>query len=357
MGELKKYIVKLKPVGPFFFGGEKTFGSLKSQNYFTVSDVMPQVSSIVGLLRFLILKNNLGLDCKAIADEIGPESFTLSFTKCGDRDYVPNMGRLKSVSPVFITDPNSGAYYTRMPLDSGYSVSAVENVKGSHVSSGMVDIKKGDEAFEMKKFDNYMYWTKVTDGKVEKVKEDDFIKYDERIGINKGERNGDDHNFFKQKMVRFLGDEEFIFTTEIEENNDVTLQGLTGEIVKLGASSLFRISIEEGNIDWKEEFKSLRTSSAEKGKKEEMNKIILLSDMYLPDFSILYEKSIFVWGISKTFRSIITKSEEEHSWSNHKKSALYRVLPAGTVIFFKDEEVPNLLSIKGLVTFGFNLFI
>ncbi len=361
MEEVKSYIVKLRPVTPFFFGGEKTFGNHDSQNYYAVSELVPQTSSIIGLLRFLILRNGLGLNCRdkdSIKRAIGEKGFVVGDASSEDgQDY----GMLKSVSPVFITDA-SGAYYTRMPMDSGYCVREAESVEASHICNGMVKICYCDQkdnvckSFKMKDFNNYKYWAKVTgDNKVEKVREDSFVTHDERIGINKGDKTKDEDNFFKQSMIRFKGSEEFVFTAEIAGDGAKAFEKACGEIVKLGASSLFKIHIESGTIDWKKEFNCLHNLSVTS---KCLSKVILLSDMYLNDFQELYKNSVFVWGMSKTFRSIITDASKDHSWSKPTKSALYRVLPAGTVIFYKaDMDIKNLIDIYGLKKSGFNLFV
>ena len=361
MAGVKSYVVKLRPVTPYFFGGENTFGSRGAQCYYAVSELMPQSSSLIGLVRFLILKNRLGLDGKdkeAIKREIGEKGFMIDDSLVGDgQDY----GRLKSVSAVFITDAD-GAYYTRMPMDSGYCVCEEKYARASHMGNGMVKISRCDDAgnvsgsFKMKDFKNFAYWAKVgKDNGIESVREDSFIMYDERVGINKGEKNADKENFFKQSMIRFKGAQEFVFTVEIEDVAASAFEQASGEIVKLGASSLFRIDIQPGAIDWAETFRGLHQFSV---KGDSLSKIILLSDLYLPDFQELYQHSVFVWGMSKTFRSIVTDSSKDHSWSRPQKSALYRVLPAGTVIYYHEsEDMKSLIDRKGLKKSGFNLFV
>ena len=119
-------------------------------------------------MRFLILKNNLGLDCNEpenINDEIGECSFQLD--KIKDQTF----GKLRSVSPVFVTD-DEGSYYVKLPQDYSYTVTKLgagtavnnenEGVRVSHACKGMVEIKDCDgKSYSSKKFDNYRYWLKV----------------------------------------------------------------------------------------------------------------------------------------------------------------------------------------------------
>lgn len=63
-----KYIVRLTPVGSYFFGGETTFGDGKNQNYLVRSCILPQVSAVLGVLRYEILRRNNLLETGAEND-------------------------------------------------------------------------------------------------------------------------------------------------------------------------------------------------------------------------------------------------------------------------------------------------
>lgn len=59
---MSKYLVKLMPLGKFFFGGDMTFkiGNKETafSSYIIHSFTTPQQTSILGMMRFLILSNN-----------------------------------------------------------------------------------------------------------------------------------------------------------------------------------------------------------------------------------------------------------------------------------------------------------
>ena len=58
----KTYFVKLTPTGKFFFGGDMRFGidgkDGEFSSYIIESSVMPQQTSLLGMMRFLLLSNN-----------------------------------------------------------------------------------------------------------------------------------------------------------------------------------------------------------------------------------------------------------------------------------------------------------
>jgi CRISPR-associated protein Cmr3 len=108
------YLVTIKPIEHFFFGVEKVGNLGNRKPYYLETTEFPQQTSILGLLRYVILlkEDLLGKDFslseKNVDEYIGPASFP-------SNDY----GKIKSLSPIFITDENNTAYFAR-PLDWQY---------------------------------------------------------------------------------------------------------------------------------------------------------------------------------------------------------------------------------------------
>lgn len=113
---MSKYLVKLKPLTPFFFGGENTFGE-GEVNYFAKSNYLPQQTTILGFLRYELLSQNglIGTDpvSQKWADLIGSQSF-----ECVDNKFTASFGAIKNISPVFIMDDNNS--YITQSLDWAY---------------------------------------------------------------------------------------------------------------------------------------------------------------------------------------------------------------------------------------------
>ncbi|RMG59202.1 MAG: hypothetical protein D6722_22585 [Bacteroidetes bacterium] len=101
----KIYLVKLKPLHSYFFGGERTFGFNQKQNYLVQSRKWPQQTTLLGALRYLILREHglLAPKGKPVPEEaeslIGPHSF--QFDSSNARQ---NYGMIHALSSVFLME-------------------------------------------------------------------------------------------------------------------------------------------------------------------------------------------------------------------------------------------------------------
>jgi CRISPR-associated protein Cmr3 len=110
------YLVTIKPIEHFFFGVEKVGNLGNRKPYYLETTEFPQQTSILGLLRYILLlkEGKLGKDLSSDPDVIkliGSDSFP------GNPET--GYGKIKSLSPVFILDNSNTAYFTR-PQDWGY---------------------------------------------------------------------------------------------------------------------------------------------------------------------------------------------------------------------------------------------
>ena len=112
------YLIRLQTVAHFFFGGENTFGYGTERNYLVRSRTYPQQTSLLGLLRFVLLQqegllaarsNNQPLP-EAAVELIGPASFT--------PDNTGGYGAIRRLSPVFLLD-DSGRQWLPAALNKG----------------------------------------------------------------------------------------------------------------------------------------------------------------------------------------------------------------------------------------------
>lgn len=131
---MSTYLVRMTPLEPFTFGGEKGFrfesqdvekgrNTTANISYYQTSRELPEQTTIIGMLRYLILRHNgvakdfckyTNYDKQKIHELIGESSFSFQ-----NREFL--MGKLKSVSPVFIVDQEQNfekiSYYIRNPLN------------------------------------------------------------------------------------------------------------------------------------------------------------------------------------------------------------------------------------------------
>lgn len=106
----KTQLVTFTPTDAFFFGGETTFGSGDSRNFYAASNAFPQQTTLVGVLRHALFEagypNNIG------------QSFIANGTA--------NFGYLENISPVFIYHQPTGNF--AIPVSLPYSEEAEKEI-------------------------------------------------------------------------------------------------------------------------------------------------------------------------------------------------------------------------------------
>jgi CRISPR-associated protein Cmr3 len=125
------YLLKIKPIEHFFFGVEKVGNLGNRKPYYLETTEFPQQTSILGLLRYILLlkEGKLGKDFSS-----DPEVIKLigSYSFPGNPDT--GYGKIKSLSPVFIFDNDKQTAYFARPLDWGYQFKKKDS--GCKVSYG-----------------------------------------------------------------------------------------------------------------------------------------------------------------------------------------------------------------------------
>ena len=110
-----KKLIKLTPLEPYFFGGERIFEiDDNNKHYFIRSLDTPSQTALFGVLRFLgcnpINGKILGPDD---TENVGDKSFDLAK---GITESTQSFGRIERISPLYLID-NKGNYYIRTPFD------------------------------------------------------------------------------------------------------------------------------------------------------------------------------------------------------------------------------------------------
>lgn len=314
----KTYLISLSPMGKFFFGGDMTFTlngkDSENSSYFIKSNRYPQQTSLLGMLRFLIL-TNAGADvfCDGkIADKdkaarlIGESSF-----KAGKQDS--SFGTIERITPCFLMD------------EKAKEIILLINAIGK------------EWKFEVKEDG-----TVVSDYEAKKsckdIDEDIFLT-DLRNGITKEDKHEKkDGGLFKQENLTFnnfdkdgnmIHDYKFAFYAEVDEK--VGLEKYSGQLVSLGAdSSVFAITIKE------DVFKEPKVSTCDKFKGEY---VVLTSPSYVEDA----DKLNVAFAITNVvpFKFLETTVDTK-SYNRINKainvSGRYNLYDRGSVFFFKNAE-------------------
>lgn len=324
----KTYLITLTPTGKFFFGGDMTFSVNEKETDFTSyiirSNKFPQQTSLLGMLRFLVLRNDEDVfdnSSQCITDRdkattlIGPKSFEMSGSEgC--------FGVIKSISPCFIQAKKENGDWTTLslePMDSNLKVDFSEPTEA--VLNGVeVDIPQTN--FDPKKHQEPSYKTK---GCVQTFKESDIFKTDISNGINRDIHTGktDDNALFKQVSYRLKEGFRFAFYAEVDLDKIVDYKG----VVSVGAdNSQFVIGISEC-----QQQKEAETSG---------NVVTLMSPAYLTKEDL----SSVRFAITDTipFRSMKTNTDSVKSYNKRDKIYGYSekvyLFATSSVFYFKSES-------------------
>lgn len=336
---MSKYLVKLLPLGKFFFGGDMTFKVNNEEtafsSYIIHSFMVPQQTSILGMMRFLILSNNAeAFNCKenCIKDVnkakvlIGEKGFSVDPSNHSFREYQS----VQKIGPCFLwsTDKNKpffrGAKDMDLQIEKGNVVDATINMTPVRIPK--IDIKKEKDIqpFTGKDYLNNYYIS--LDG--EKQKEGDIFIKDTRIGINKSYTGKTESEAF-YKQVSYRLEKNFCFAFEVEVADCLNLTAYNKQIVKLGADDSSFV------------FEAERIEKMDYPVSKEELKIVLLSDTYLPDIS--GSKLLFAITDVRPFRFLsIPNSTNTQDYNVKYKSSRsaerYDLYQAGSVFYFENKS-------------------
>ena len=127
-----KYLVKMTPIEPYAFGTDQTFQyhgveATGKETYFVRSNQVPEQTTILGMLRYIVLEMEglLNSDFHYTAEErekmnscIGRESFR--FLQKEKQDF----GMIHEISPVFLMD-SKNHIYIKNPYHNKYVNSSI----------------------------------------------------------------------------------------------------------------------------------------------------------------------------------------------------------------------------------------
>lgn len=331
---MSKYQITLTPIDKFFFGGDMTF-AVKGQNkafenqyvsYIIQSSMFPQQTSLLGMLRFLILRNagnevfkdNRIVDKTKAKKLIGEKSFMVN----EDNDFKT----IKSLSHIRIrrtangqsSDLEFAPLFKELNFDNA-SVGSynLNDICIPSLTNDEYDAKKGID-------------TKMTDGTESLALDDIFVK-DRRVGINRDINTGvvDDGALFKQISYRFNNKKEvsysFVFDAEVEDT--VPFGSYSGQVVTIGGdNSQFVINISK-EIKTNENIKSYHKA------------VWLLSPSYLSRAEAKTAK--FAVTRLMPFRFLKSEMDKVSSYNVLSKelvrSERYELYAPGSVFYFDDE--------------------
>ena len=320
----KTYLITLTPMGKFFFGGDMTFSVNGIETDFTSyiirSNKFPQQTSLLGMLRFLVLRNNGTVfdsssqsitDRDGAKDLIGAKSFEMSGT---ENDF----GVIKNISPCFVQIRKSDGEWIALSLETMASKIKVDLSKTTKAMRNGIEIDIPQSDYDPKKEYDVSF---VYEGGKKSFKESDIFIPDVSNGINKDIKTGktDDNALFKQVAYRMPEGFRFAFYAEVDLD---CLINYKREIVSVGAdNSQFMIEIKE---------------EQQKKDKSEGNIVTLLSPAYLTEEDLKSVK----YAITETipFRCMKTNTDSVKSYNKRNQESGYSeklsLYATGSVFYF-----------------------
>lgn len=340
---MKTYLVKFKPLEPYFFGNEKNFvfpkeegvsGNSNPTSYYIRSENGPSQSAILGALRYILLPHKKN-DWNYTQQEWEANNRIVGKKGFDPTEDNPDYGVIESISPVFLYNNSkkevNEAIYVTLPFDckskeydTFTEYKTINTVKGKKYYTDEYDAKKGIESGYVRLDKKEVLYT------------DEIFAKSTRVGIN---RSANEKGFFKKEYVSLKEEYSFAVYMTIKED-EICPEDNT---VFMGqGKSTFAVSFIETD-----------ENPIETGVKKIINDNIVycLSDCFVD--SSVYDMCYFAITKTKTYRMYTKKSR-----TVNKGSKLYRLVTAGSIFIPRDkDEFLNEVRKKHLSKIGYNVFV
>lgn len=327
-----KQLVKITPIEPYAFGTDQKFQypdqkATGKESYFIRSETVPEQTTILGMLRFMILKQKgiLRSDFQykeeqriQMAKCIGPCSFRFGQEK---QDF----GCIHSISPVFLVD-REGSYYVKNPFhnmkqEKGYKPMELSD-KTVETSFGRLRLPKEEEYHAKEGHANGYY--NLDNGYIHKNLFTSVVV----PGNRKNNKVSNDDSFFKRELIILKKGYCFAVYVDADElfQTDIVSMGLGG--------CKFWVTSEADREDDLEK----RTRKAFAGNRGEDNGVWLyaLSDLVVQNKQQRYQNIYKTFCIveQKQMRNLETKYSEH---IRHRKLRMserqINMIQSGSVFF------------------------
>lgn len=330
----KIFEIKLTPFSTFFFGGEKSLANPDEQSYLVHSLRFPQQTTLLGMLRFELLRQNKLLENPYIGRKLNPDAAELIGKASFDSgDY----GVIKDISPVFLSYSTSGkrdTHYFIEPLDARFQfqLDNGDGVKKLHggFSSGLL-LLVGYDAKE--------YYTSRVFGKnLDPVNLDEIFIPQLQTGVDKKRKN---EAYFKQTFFRLKEGWCFKFYVLMDEKDCKGREyNIKSNSVWIGGErSMFLMDIipmKEKLVEesaWKFPFNTNQIPNSGS------TKIVLTSPANIPQSSFVYFEFSFSNIIPfRHLKSDVKSTEHYYNRSKQKnelgRSGFIELFDSGSVFYF-----------------------
>lgn len=311
-----KYLIKLTPLEPYFFGGENTFriagaSSLISESYYISSLPLPSQTTILGMLRYVLLEQNYLLNTDRVYEDRSKQNKLI-----GEKAYMVDadnrLGKIRSVSPLFIMD-NKGEKYIPAPLnhDAVHSFYSPLEMSDTVISTshGSIHVPKDYDIKSHGRFLGETSYMRISD----KAIVSDIFESCERVGIDKNKK---DEAYFKKLYMYLKKEYCFAVAAELDTkiSDTVCYMGREKSCFKLNAEPLC------DSYDITKEIEEVCGD----GVWYAFSDLLLKKHIKYTDYSIV--KTGTLRTLSSSYDSNILKIRPNEN--------LYNVIKAGSVFYF-----------------------
>lgn len=361
---MSEYCVELEPIEDYFLGNERSFGFGRNNkaiynNYFVTSENLPTQTTLLGMMRYFVLKrmnllnkdfSNKGLTNEQIEKQkefIGRRSFMMSCKE--ELDY----GVIKKIGPMFLKN-EAKQILVKTPFNGSFNDNKFklrELKKKTYEIEIMDESSKRDfkliDKIDLKNEDNYRSTFVVLDDQ-SIIENSKIFRSHVKVGIN---RSLDEDGFFK-KEYKFFKDYKLCFYVTLDDTK-LNLDSKVTDVVYLGAEkSAFKLTMYQENDELEEKIKeALKIND---------NVYYALSDLGCEDVNKLNDCCDLIIAETRNFRCLKTNYDKDNFYHKLEQSELYNFIRAGSVFFVKnskEKDFEQLFKNKNLEKIGFNQII
>lgn len=368
----KWFLCKLKPLESYFFGGEHIFDLAgEEKSYYIKSERMPTQSTLLGMLRFLVLSKAGLLNDTAAPDDprsfrdakkklIGENGFIIDGPMDSNADY----GEILALSPAFLMDADRHRWirtpFNHIKHKKSYTPFTMK--KGPLTDIGCSPLlpkeyreKEGlsDSFLDIDSFEHPVRECGAVGGKDNNNsgrRKLPLFSFEEHTRIY---RHSDEEGYFKKSYISLDPEFSFSFYCEMRTRDALPEK----ETVYLGQEkSAFFFSCEEMN-DSTDPVQSLEKKIGELNGGPHGDVYYAASDMYLSN-GINKQGMLFSIVETKPFRTLTQNPSGGSDFRNSRiRSDEYQLVQAGSVFYLEKGSAGGLLSehrLEGMQQAGFN---
>ena len=361
---MTQYCVELEPIEDYFFGNERSFGFGRDNkaiynNYFITSENLPTQTTLLGMMRYFVLKRNnlLNKDFSSLSlsdNELKRQEELIGSGFRFDGEF--DCGVIKEISPMFLKNRDD-EILIKAPFNGKISDNKLElrKLKADNSEIKLIDGNlekdfKLIEGIRLKEEDNIRNSYVILNESRKVIKNEDIFNTHIKVGINRFlEKDG----FFK-KEYKSLKDYKLCFYVtfnetkfKIPDNKRIT------DIVYMGmGKSAFKFTMYKETNCLEDKIESIM--------KADNMFYYALSDLACKDTKKLNECCDLIFLETRNFRCLKTNYQEKSFYNKLKQSGLYNLIRAGSVFFVNDVkkyEFEQLFENDNLKKAGFNQII